>query len=373
MEASGSCSANASSIHDWSEVSQKIMSLLGGNAACVGYVSYSAASMMEKLPYKPPSPFFDVEFASFSSLVESNTSLNRFVDDARNATIELPESKFVSDSLGRTGYESAVTRAKRYVRSGDVFQVVPARKMRFSTSGDWGSVFARLVALNPSAYMYYLKFAERRIIGSSPETLIDVRGESAATFPIAGTRQITGDQEEDRKLRLELLASEKDAAEHVMLVDLARNDLGRVCKIGTVRVPLYRKVISYSHVQHIVSKVTGRLLDGVDALDAFRSVFPAGTVSGAPKIRAMEIIDELEPCARGPYAGAVGIVRGTRSADFAINIRSLSAIGNDCYLGVGAGVVADSDPEQEFMETQHKANALLTALRANPLAIEGVE
>ena len=210
--------------------------------------------------------------------------------------------------------------------------------------------------------MYYYKSGDRQIVGSSPEMLVRVENRKVETFPIAGTRPVAQDLTENIKLAAELLADPKECAEHVMLVDLARNDLGRISKYGSVRVPEFMRVHQYSHVQHIVSQVVGELKDGLQSYDALRAVFPAGTVSGAPKVRAMEIIDELEAARRGPYAGAVGYFSYNGNADFAITIRTLFADKNQAYVQAGAGIVADSVPETEWFETDHKAKALMQAL-----------
>jgi len=211
--------------------------------------------------------------------------------------------------------------------------------------------------------MYYLKMGDKVIVGSSPEMLGRVDGTSAETFPIAGTRPIGKNRVEDRALSKELLNDPKERAEHVMLIDLARNDLGKVCEYGTITVPEFMTIQKYSHVQHIVSRVAGRLKHGCDAIDVFKAIFPAGTVSGAPKKRAMEIIDKLEPHHRGPYAGAVGYFSYNGNADFAITIRTLIASHDRGFIQAGAGIVADSDPTREWFETEHKADALLHALR----------
>jgi anthranilate synthase component 1 len=211
--------------------------------------------------------------------------------------------------------------------------------------------------------MYLLKMFDRCIIGSSPEMLIRVTKDYVETFPIAGTRPIIEDEKKNEELRIDLLKDEKELAEHTMLVDLARNDIGRVCKFGTVRVNELMTVKRFSHVQHIVSHVVGRLHENYDSYDALRAVFPAGTVSGAPKVRAMEIIDELEPTLRGPYAGTRGYFSFNGSCDFAITIRSLFVNGIHGYIESGAGIVMDSDPEHEWAETEHKANAMLSALK----------
>jgi anthranilate synthase component 1 len=210
--------------------------------------------------------------------------------------------------------------------------------------------------------MYYYKAEDRQIVGSSPEMLVRIDNRTVETFPIAGTKPIAENQNENIRLAQELLADPKERAEHVMLVDLARNDLGKISKYGSVHVPEFMKVHQYSHVQHIVSQVVGELKENLQSYDALRAVFPAGTVSGAPKVRAMEIIDELEPSKRGPYAGAVGYFSYNGNADFAITIRTLFADKDQAYIQAGAGIVADSNPEREWFETDHKAKALMKAL-----------
>jgi len=259
-------------------------------------------------------------------------------------------------------YERAVEKAKEYITAGDIFQVVLSKQFQFQFEGSLISFYEALRAINPSPYMYYLKFGEHQIVGSSPEMLIRVDNRMVETFPIAGTKPIAQNRAENNRLAGELLADPKECAEHVMLVDLARNDLGRISKYGSVSVPEFMKVHQYSHVQHIVSQVVGELKDELQSYDAVCAVFPAGTVSGAPKVRAMEIIDELEQSRRGPYAGAVGYFSYNGNADFAITIRTLFADKKRAYLQAGAGIVADSVPEREWMETDHKAEALMRAL-----------
>jgi anthranilate synthase component 1 len=266
-------------------------------------------------------------------------------------------------NLTRSRFENNVRKAKQYIRAGDIFQVVLSKRMELSFKGDLAHFYKTLREINPSPYMYFLKMNDRAIIGSSPEMLGRVEGERAETFPIAGTRPVGRTLVRDKQLADELLNDPKERAEHVMLIDLARNDLGKVCRFGTVTVPEFMTVEKYSHVQHIVSRVTGRLRRNCDAFDAFKAIFPAGTVSGAPKKRAMEIIDELEPCRRGPYAGAVGYFSYNGNADFAITIRTLVTDRNRGYIQAGAGIVADSDPTREWFETEHKAKALLDALK----------
>jgi anthranilate synthase component 1 len=256
-----------------------------------------------------------------------------------------------------------VRKAKRFIYDGHIFQVVLAKSMKFRVKGNLICLYAKLREVNPSPYMYMLKMSDRCIIGSSPEMLIRITKDYIETFPIAGTRQILQDEKKNEKLRQELIEDEKEIAEHTMLVDLARNDIGRVCEFGTVKVKEFMTVKRFSHVQHIVSHVVGRLHKNFDSYNSVKAVFPAGTVSGAPKVRAMQIIDELEPSLRGPYAGAIGYFSFNGSCDFAITIRSLFVNGSKAYVESGAGIVIDSDPELEWAETEHKANAILSALK----------
>ncbi len=265
-------------------------------------------------------------------------------------------------NIRKETYEAAVQKAKEYITAGDIFQVVPSKRFQFQTNGNLVPFYEALRTINPSPYMFFYKSNERQIVGASPEMLVRVEDRTVETFPIAGTRPVAQDPVENDRLVAELLADPKERAEHVMLVDLARNDVGRISKFGSVHVPEFMKVHQYSHVQHIVSRVVGQLRDNLQSYDALRAVFPAGTVSGAPKVRAMEIIDELEPARRGPYAGAVGYFSYNGNADFAITIRTLFADKNQAYIQAGGGVVADSVPEQEWFETEHKARALMKAL-----------
>jgi anthranilate synthase component 1 len=262
----------------------------------------------------------------------------------------------------KESYERAVEKAKEYIISGDIFQVVLSKRYQIEIEGSLIPFYKALRSINPSPYMYFYKSGDRQIVGSSPEMLVRVENRIVETFPIAGTKPIANDPIENNKLACELLADPKERAEHVMLVDLARNDVGKISKYGSVHVAEFMKVHQYSHVQHIVSQVVGELKDNLQSYDALRAVFPAGTVSGAPKVRAMEIIDELEPTQRGPYAGAVGYFSYNGNADFAITIRTLFADKKDAYIQAGAGIVADSVPEREWFETDHKAKALMQAL-----------
>lgn len=259
-------------------------------------------------------------------------------------------------------FESMVSSAKKRILDGEIFQSVISNAREYKISGNKLSFYESLRNINPSPYMYHLKLGEREIIGSSPEMLVRVEGRHIETYPIAGTRKRGKNTAEDNKLEKELLADEKERAEHLMLVDLARNDIGKVSEFGTVQVPEFMTVRKFSHVQHIVSRVEGKLSGDKNAVDAFSSIFPAGTVSGAPKFRAMEIINELEGIPRGPYAGAVGYFALNGNADFAITIRTLVCEGNHAKIQAGAGIVHDSVPTSEYYECENKAQALLSAL-----------
>jgi anthranilate synthase component 1 len=259
-------------------------------------------------------------------------------------------------------YEQAVERIKEHIVAGDIFQAVLSRKMECDIAGDPFSLYAAMRKINPSPYMYYLDFGDEQVIGASPEMLVRVEKRKVTTVPIAGTRPRGRTVEEDKILAEDLLRDSKERAEHTMLVDLARNDLGRVCRFGSVDVTEFMNIEKFSHVQHIVSTVTGTLRDNLDCYDAFRSCFPAGTVSGAPKIRAMQIIGEQEPCSRGIYAGAVGYIGFDRNLDFAIAIRTVLVQKGKASVQVGAGIVADSVPASEWRETENKAAAMIRAI-----------
>jgi len=261
-------------------------------------------------------------------------------------------------------YQQMVDVAKEHIRAGDVFQVVPSQRFSVPTTADPLDVYRVLRVVNPSPYMYFLRLPGVTIAGSSPEVLVTVQGRAATMRPIAGTRPRGADPAVDAVLEAELRADDKERAEHVMLVDLARNDLGRVCRPGTVRVADLMRVERYSHVMHLVSDVVGELADGVAAFDVLAAAFPAGTVSGSPKVRAMEIIDALERHRRGPYAGCVGYFDFSGNLDTCITIRTCVFVGEVAYCQAGAGVVADSVPEREERETEAKARALLAAVAA---------
>ncbi len=259
-------------------------------------------------------------------------------------------------------FKGAVEKVKQYILEGDAIQVVLSQRLNFELKKKAFDVYRALRTINPSPYMYFLKFGDIEVVGSSPEILVRLEEEKVEVRPIAGTRKRGQNEEEDVALEKDLLQDEKELAEHIMLVDLGRNDLGRVAKISSVEVNESFTVERYSHVMHIVSNVRGILKEGLDCFDVLEATFPAGTVSGAPKIRAMEIIEEMEPNRRGLYAGAVGYIGFSGNMDTAIAIRTLVVKDQTAYLGVGAGIVADSVPESEFEETMNKGRALLKAI-----------
>ncbi|MEI7634995.1 MAG: anthranilate synthase component I [bacterium] len=273
-----------------------------------------------------------------------------------------PPPLSIDSNFTKDAFEAVVEKCKEYIMAGDIFQVVPSQRFHVTISCDAFEIYRALRVVNPSPYMYYLKFDDLRIAGSSPEILVKVSDGIVQIRPIAGTRRRGQTRQEDAELEVELLADPKERAEHIMLVDLGRNDCGRVCKYGTVRVDDLMAIERYSHVMHIVSNVVGELREGLDAFDVLRAAFPAGTVSGAPKIRAMQIIDEIEPVCRGPYAGTVGYFSFNGSLDSCITIRTVVMQGNEAYIQAGGGIVADSVPAAEYQETVNKATGMLRAI-----------
>ena len=276
----------------------------------------------------------------------------------------------ISSNFTREGFEDAVLKCKEYIAAGDVIQVVLSQRFSTKVTADPFDVYRALRSLNPSPYMYYLAYGDTKLIGSSPEILVTEERGNVTVRPIAGTRPRGATEQEDLALERELLKDEKERAEHIMLVDLGRNDIGRVCRYGSVSVDELMTIERYSHVMHIVSNVKGRLKVDKDQFDLLRACFPAGTVSGAPKIRAMEIIDELEPTRRGPYAGAIGYFSYSGDMDTCITIRTILIQGDTAYVQAGAGIVADSDPAKEYQETQNKAMAMMKALSAAEAGLE---
>jgi anthranilate synthase component I len=362
----------------------------------VGYFGYDVIRLVERLPQRPPDPF-DLPvalLARFDTLVLFDHARQRVLaianeiegeTDVVAAERELARlSKLLTEGMGGGGvampgqppgpaatdlpsldsasFRLAVLKAKEHIAAGDIFQVVLARRWRVPRRIEPFALYRALRMVNPSPYMVLLETADVSLVGASPEMLVRKQGRHIETRPIAGTRPRGVDAEGDRRLAEDLLADPKERAEHVMLVDLGRNDLGRVAVSGSVRVPTFMEIEHYSHVMHLVSSVEAELEEGKDGLDALLSCFPAGTVSGAPKIRAMEIIDELEPQARGPYAGAVGYLSFSGDLDTCIAIRTLVVREDETSVTAGAGIVADSDPAKEEEETKNKAAGLLTAV-----------
>ncbi|MGE0608849.1 MAG: anthranilate synthase component I [Pirellulales bacterium] len=284
--------------------------------------------------------------------------------ELRPADIETggdPTLPFVSD-FPQPQYEAAVRRCLEYIKAGDIFQVVISQRLETTITAPPFEIYRTLRVVNPSPFMIYLRTPQVTLVGSSPEIMVRVVRGRVTVRPLAGTRKRGATEDEDRRLAEELLADPKERAEHVMLVDLGRNDVGRVARYGSVQLTDVMTIERYSHVMHITSNVNGQLADGRDAFDALRACLPAGTVSGAPKVRAMQIIDELEPHRRGPYAGAVGYIDFNGNMDTCIALRTIVVQGNKAYIQAGAGIVADSDPTSEYQETLNKARGLLKAI-----------
>jgi anthranilate synthase component 1 len=297
-----------------------------------------------------------------------------FLEGELERALSLPrpaaaEPLALTSNLTQPAFEAIVRQAKEHIAAGDIYQVVLSQRFSADVGVDPFTVYRALRHVNPSPYMFFVRMGGRSIVGSSPEMLVRVEGRHAVTHPIAGTRPRGKTEDEDQRLADELKRNEKERAEHVMLVDLGRNDLGRVCQYGSVRVPTYMALERYSHVMHLVSVVEGQLADDRDRLDALVSCFPAGTVSGAPKLRAMQIINALEPEARGIYAGAVGYLDFAGNLDFCIAIRTIVLEGGRAWVQAGAGIVADSNPTAEYEETRDKARAMMRAL---DLALTGL-
>lgn len=281
----------------------------------------------------------------------------------RTGTNDTPmpdDDRFVS-GLTQAGYEDAVRRIREYTRAGDVMQVVPSQRLSAPFNAEPMALYRALRSLNPSPYMYYFNFGDHHVVGASPEILVRAMDGEMTVRPIAGTRPRGTSDDQDSRLAEELLADPKEIAEHLMLIDLGRNDVGRVSRPGSVTLTEHMAIERYSHVMHIVSNVTGQLRDGLTPMDALRAAFPAGTLSGAPKIRAMEIIDEIETVKRGVYGGAVGYLAGNGSMDLAIAIRTAVIRSGEIHVQAGGGIVADSDPRTEWEETMNKARAVMKA------------
>jgi anthranilate synthase component 1 len=366
----------------------------------LGYVSYNAVEQLHEIPGTKKDPLglpeiffvFVQTLVAFDNLkhtikvidnarVDPGTDLRRAYDgsvkrigkvisslqkkprgiEPRDLTEAGGRRKFRSN-LTPSEFEKAVGKAKSYIEAGDIIQVVLCQRLETETSTDPFEIYRALRFVNPSPYMFYLELEDLRVIGSSPETMVRLTGDTIELRPIAGTRRRGSTPEEERALEADLLGDPKERAEHIMLVDLGRNDVGRVAEIGTVEVNELMAVERYSHVIHIVSNVRGKLAGDKSPFDLFVSAFPAGTVSGAPKIRAMQIVDELEPQKRGLYAGAIGYFGYNGNLDTCIVIRTIVMKGRKIYITAGAGIVADSDPTLEYQETLNKARAMLKAV-----------
>lgn len=325
------------------------------------------ARIVTSVPVPPGAIERDLEMLHGDAVRDLDSVVTRLYEGAANLEpLELrsgaPPAEGES-SYTRDRFMEHVERIREYIAAGDCFQVLLARRVRLEHDFDGFTLYRALRALNPSPYMYHLELDGVELVGSSPELLVRVAGDRVTVRPIAGTRPRGATLEEDEAMTRDLMADEKERAEHVMLVDLGRNDVGRISTYGSVQVTELMQVERYSHVLHMVSQVEGDLLPAVSALDALAATFPAGTMTGAPKVRAMQIIDELEPEMRGPYAGAVGwIAAGDRRMDLAITIRTCVIAGGEAWVQAGAGIVADSQPEMEWRETENKARAVLSAI-----------
>ncbi len=370
------------------------------SAGAVGYVSYDTVRFIEKLPSKAVDDLQlpDLFFMFFSSLVifdhlsktlkvvsnanpedgkdplqayqEATRRIDSLVEKLQTPTFTLSDDiatdgeitlPFVS-SFEKEDFLQAVQKCKEYIKAGDVFQVVISQRLTLNTQANPFNIYRALRVINPSPYMFYLDMGDLKLIGSSPEVMVKVEGKKITVRPIAGTRKRGLNEEEDSRLERELIRDPKERAEHIMLVDLGRNDIGRVAQYGSVSLEEKMVIEKYSHVMHITSSVTGKLREDKSALDTLKACLPAGTLSGAPKVRAMEIIEELEPTRRGPYGGAVGYLDFLGNMDTCITIRTIILKGDTAYIQAGAGIVADSIPENEYEETLNKAKGLLKAV-----------
>lgn len=354
----------------------------------LGFVSYDAIRYFEKIPDLNPEIYpvpdmlflFPSEIIIFDREKEAVDLIVYYLDSVPQQRIELliktiEEEKevllqdffatgHIVANLEKSSFSKMVRKAKEYIKQGDIFQVVLSRVLSCPCEGNPIALYRKLRRINPAPFMYLMRFKELFLLCSSPEILVELKGKDAISRPLAGTRKRGSSRKEDVLLEEELLADEKERAEHIMLVDLARNDLGRVCEPGSVQVPELLKVERFAKVMHIVSTVKGRLREDKDCFDLFQATFPAGTVSGAPKVRAMEIIEELEPSKRGIYAGTIGFFSCDGNMSMSIAIRTIVVQRKQLYLQTGAGIVADSIPEKEFKETNQKALALLSAINS---------
>lgn len=376
---------------------ERIPQLPSFTGGFVGFISYDYVRKIEKLPDLTSPSYENSDFIFFfpkkiiifdhfkrkmffltNVFIEKGDSLkkkykegmetiNDFINEFQKSSI-LPQTEDFKENyedfksnFKKKEFLESVKRVKKYIFEGDIIQAVISQRWEKKIDVSPFKIYRALRSINPSPYMFYLEMGDLKMIGSSPEILVKLEKGIATVRPIAGTRPRGKNEKEERKLEEELINDEKEKAEHIMLVDLGRNDLGRVCYPGTVRVSELMKIEKYSHVMHLVSNVEGKLKKNKSAIDLIHSTFPAGTVTGAPKIRAMEIIEEIEPTKRGPYAGAVGYFSLQNSIDFCITIRTFVIKNKKIYIQTGAGIVADSVPEREFMETKNKAKGLFEA------------
>src|ERR1700693_1704357 len=354
------------------EVTAPVKGVPRFHGGAVGYLGYETARHFERLPVAagappplPASAFLRADdLAVFDHVTRRLKLLTIHRPDREDYEEAVSRIDEMERRLGSAQVEAMVDAAREHTLAGDAFQIVVSQRFRKPLEASAFDVYRCLRAINPSPYMYFLSLGgDRHVVGTSPEKLIQVEGDRVETRPLAGTRRRGADPAEDTRLEKELLSDLKERAEHVMLVDLGRNDVGRVARPGTVYVERLMEVERYSHVMHISSTVTGQLRDGCTSLDALRAAFPAGTVSGAPKIRAMEVIAELEPDQRGVYAGSLGYVSFGGNLDMAITLRTVVIADGVAYVQAGAGVVADSRPEREFEETLEEAGAVVRAVR----------
>ncbi len=380
---------------EWHELKDPDLPRL--TCGAVGFLGYDNIRLLENIPEKKPSElslpdavwclydtilafdhvkhqiilmsnvFVDTDTDLQSAFDAASDRLDRMEASLRSPVTEIPDRISLlrdeaTSRFSKDDYMAAVNQAKDYIREGDIFQVVLSRRFSFPFSGHPFNLYRALRQVNPSPYLFYLQIDDYQLVGSSPEVLVRVEDSVVEVLPIAGTRPRGEGLEEDKAFEEDLLRDTKENAEHLMLVDLGRNDVGRIADFGSVSVDRYASVERYSHVMHLVSRVSGTLAEDHSAVDALAACFPAGTVSGAPKVRAMEIINELEPESRGVYAGAVGYLDFSGNMDTCIAIRTMLTHADTIFIQAGAGIVADSDPESEFVETENKARALREAI-----------
>ncbi len=345
----------------------------------VGYFSYEIINNFESLPSLTEDTLNlpDLHFILPSKIIcfdhrnkkyylvslrgRDGFELNDIIEYNKKETRDLIIQN-TEEEVEKRDFSTSVEKAKEYIKNGDAYQIVLSRRKKVGIEGDRFEIYKRLRDINPSPYLFYLNFDETKIIGSSPEMLVKLKNRKITTRPLAGTRKRAKDPEMDEKYKLDMLLDQKERSEHLMLVDLHRNDIGKVSEYGTVKVTELMGIEKYSHVQHLVSNVVGQLRKKRDSFDVLKSCFPAGTVTGAPKIRAMEIIEELENVKRGPYGGAVGFFDFSGNMEFAITIRSIFTKGDHAYIQAGAGIVDDSIPEREYAETEEKMEAMIKTM-----------